>query len=302
MNKKSFDIIKTHIKPDEELIKKAKENAINYHKPESNPQIIKICIAACLVLSIGLSAALAYGEFFADSPEPVKPIEASDNQEKEQLLYSKLSNPAPVDESLADFKSNFHTADIASFSESSLRNNCVAIVEGEIISIKPKEYIIVSEYEKFGNNTLTEKVHTLIYEMCISKVWYGNIVQNTTITIEDSVFFTEEIFSLKVGHRYVLPLCYDDSEIMKPTGKLISGNTKRESPYSTIYSFHPQIEAVKGGYIFSDDWKSLNVNETESVTVDIELSEIGKYYENKMKFLSKSDFEKNFKKVIENLK
>ena len=44
MNKKSSDIIKSHIRPDDELIKKTKENAIASPKTKSNPQIIKICI------------------------------------------------------------------------------------------------------------------------------------------------------------------------------------------------------------------------------------------------------------------
>ncbi|MBQ8227593.1 MAG: hypothetical protein IJZ88_01125 [Clostridia bacterium] len=301
MNQKSFDIIKTHIKPDEELIKKTKENAINYPKSESKSQIIKICIAACLVLSIGLSAVLTYGEYFADDPKPTKPIETLNNQENKQLFYSELSSPSQIDKNLINFKSDFQTADIASFNEASLRDNCVSIVEGEIISITPKEYVIVSEYEKFGNNTITEKVHTLIYKLRVTNTRYGNIPGGKTILIEDRAFFIDEFFSLKVGHRYILPLCYDDGEITEPTGNIISGNTKRESPYSTIYPFHPQIEAVEGGYLFTNDWKSLNVSEAQKIVMDIELNERGKYYEDKMLFLSKSAFEKNFKKITDEL-
>ncbi len=301
MNKKSSDIIKSHIRPDEELIKKAKENAIASPKPKSNPQIMKICIAACLALAIGFSTTLAYGEHLTNKPTLAKPTETVSNYENRQLLYSKLSAAVPVDKSLADFKSDFHTADIASFNESMLTDYCVAIVEGEIISITPKEYVIVSEYEKFGNNTLTEKVHTLIYEFHVTQTRYGNIPENETILIEDKVFFIEEIFSLKVGHSYVLPLCYDDGEITEPTGKLINGNVEKESPYSTVYPFHPQIEAVKDGYLFTNDWKSLSVSNAKKVNVDVELSEMGQYYEEKMLFLNQSDFNKAFQSIADKL-
>ena len=301
MNKKSSDIIKSHIRPDDELIKKTKENAIASPKTKSNPQIIKICIAACLVLAIGLSAILTHEKLFSITPEPTKPVDTVSNHKNEQLLYSMLSPSSQIDKKLVGFKSDFQTADIASFSEAMLNDNCVAIVEGEIISITPKEYVIVSEYEKFGNKTLTEKVHTLIYEVQVVKTRYGNISENETILIEDSVFFTEEIFSLKVGHRYVLPLCYDNGEIIEPTGKLISGTTKRESPYSTVYPFHPQIEAIEGGYLFTSDWNSLSVSNAKKVTVDVELSEAEQYYEDKMLFLNQADFDKAFKSITDKL-
>lgn len=301
MNKKSSDIIKSYIKPDDELIKKTKESAIASKKSKGNPQIIKICIAACLVLAIGISTILAYGEYFADTPEPTKPVDTVSNHKNEQLLYSKLSPSSQIDKKLVGFKSDFQTADIASFSEAMLNNRCVAIVEGEIISITPKEYVIVSEYEKFGNKTLIEKAHTLIYEFLVIKTRYGNISENETILIEDSVFFTEEIFSLKVGHRYVLPLCYDNGEIIEPTGKLISGTTKRESPYGTVYPFHPQIEAIEGGYLFTSDWNSLSVSNAKKVTVDIELSETEQYYKDKMLFLNQADFDKAFKSITDKL-
>ncbi len=301
MNKKSSDIIKSHIKPDEELMRTVKENTIYSRKTKSNSQIIKLCIAACLVVAIGISTILAYGEYFADNPEPTKPIETVSNYENRQLLYSKLSPSSQIDKNLVGFKSDFQTADIASFNEAMLTNYCFAIVEGEIISITPKEYVIVSEYEKFGNKTLTEKEHTLVYEFHVTQTRYGNVSENETILIEDRVFFIDEIFSLKAGHRYVLPLCFNEGEIAEPTGKLISGNTKRESPYSTIYSFHPQIEAVGGGYLFTDDWKSLSTTNAKKVTVDIELSEMGQYYQDKMMFLNQADFNKAFQSIINKL-
>lgn len=65
---------------------------------------------------------------------------------------------------------------------------------------------------------------------------------------------------------------------------------ERESRYSTIYKFHPQIEAVKEGYILSTDWKTLTDGKATPVIMDTDYGRDYEYYKDKMVFVRKSDF------------
>lgn len=305
MNKNSIETIKTYIKPDEDLIAKTKEMSLNAEKKKHTNHIRYISIAACLILLFGVAVSTFFLFNSANIPTEKQKSDITTNpiEQTHEKLYSNLTDTStPIDKDILGFKSNFATADIASFNEAMLNHNCIAIVEGQIVGMEQKEYTIISKYEKFGADTVTEKIHTVVYEMQIAKVWYGDIAESQTIIIEDMMFFLDEVLSLKTGHSYVIPLCNAGDEIWKPTGgEFISGNIKRESIYSTVYHFHPQIEAVNSGYIFSNDWKTLTTDEAISIEMDVELGEEAEYYKDKMLFLPKSDFHEQFEKIINNL-
>lgn len=299
MNKNSIEIINSHIKPDEDLIAKTKELSQTGHNKRSRNHARSIGIAACLILFISVIVGTS---FLFTSENDNSNIPANPIEQKNEILYSDLTDTSTqIDEDVVDFKSS-SVMDVASFNESML-NKCIAIVEGEIVDMKLKEYTIVSEYDKFESDTLTEKIYTVVYEINIAKTRYGDIEENQTILIEDTVFLLDEVLSLKTGHSYVLPLYNAGNEIWETTGgKLISGDIKRESIYSTVYSFHPQIEVVDSGYIFSNDWETLATDEATKIVMDAELGEDAEYYKDKMMFASKAVFEKQFESIINNLK
>lgn len=291
MNKESIEIIHNTLKPDRELLEKTKAAALNQSPRKTRTPAL---IAACFILVICISAFLSKtenGDFRATLP-----VNETTTEEGE-LFYSNLISHR---EQPSFNISGYQTADIASFNEKFLKD-CSAVIEGEILSAREKEYTVLYEYDKFGTNTLTEKTNTIIYEIKVEKVWCGDFKENEIIIIQDEVFGCGEIFIPAVGGSYVLPLCNSGEDIRIGTSgqKYLSGDTKRESRYSTLYPFHPQIERTDKGYLFSSDWDSLVTYETKTVTVDIPLAE--EYYADKMRLNSADVFESQFKQLLINV-
>lgn len=291
MNKESIEIIHNTLKPNRELIERTKIAAMNQSTHKTHTPAL---IAACLVLILCISAFISNtknGDFRATSPMN------ETTTEEDELFYSNLVSHREQPEINV---SGYQTTDIASFNEKILKD-CTAVIEGVILSVREKEYTVLYEYDKFGTNTLTEKTNTIIYEIKIEKVWCGDIKVNEIITVQDEAFTLDKIFTPAVGGSYVLPLCDSGKNIRIDTSgqKYLSGDTKRESRYSTLYPFHPQIERTDRGYLFSSDWDSLITDETKTVTVDIPLAE--EYYANKMRLNSADVFERQFKQLLINV-
>ena len=291
MNKDSIKTIHNTLKPDRELIEKTKAAALNQCPRKTHTPAL---IAACLILVICISALISKtenGDF-----RTTLPVNETTTEESE-IFYSNLISHR---EQTTLNVSGYQTADIASFNEKFLKD-CTAVIEGEILSAREKEYTVLYEYDKFGTNTLTEKTNTIIYEIKVEKVWCGDIKVNEIITVQDEVFTLDKIFTPAVGGSYVLPLCDsgDNIRIDISGQKYLSGDTKRESIYSTLYPFHPQIERTDRGYLFTYDWVSLVTDETKAVTVDIPLAE--EYYADKMRLNSADVFERQFKQLLINV-
>lgn len=215
-----------------------------------------------------------------------------------ELLYSNLVK-FNYDEKSINTTSAVRVADIAAFSESMLKE-CSAVIEGKILSIREKEYTIVTEHDKFGEGgTLTEKINTLVYEVEINKVYCGDFTEKEIITVEDMLFICGTVNSMREGHSYVIPLCKGSEEIMNPDEvAIISGDIKRESVYSVLYPFHPQIERVNEGYVVVDEWDTLVSGEKEKITVDVDLSESDESYRDSMYLVSKEVFAEKLEEVL----
>lgn len=286
MNKDSIEIIRNTIKPSPELIEKTKNEAQNTRTHKNH---IPTLIAACLAIVI-CAAFIATTK----NDDYQKLISTKEVTEDSKLIYSELiSHREQTDLNI----SGYHATNIASFNENHLKE-CVAIIEGKVLSIKEKEYTVIYEYDKFGTNTLTEKTNTLIYEIKVEKVWYGNIKESEIITVQDEIFALSGTFFLSEGGTYVLPICDSGENIRTDTAgqQYLSGDIKRVSPYSTVYPFHPQIEKTDNGYLFTADWKTLVDEETKEVTVDVPLSE--EYYADKLRLNSADIFERQFKQLL----
>lgn len=291
MNEKSIEIIRDTLKPDRELIEKTKAAAAK--KRTVKPHIPAL-VAACLILVICVSSIIMNpqnGNF-----ESTIPLSET-TTEKDELFYSELIFHRGLSTINANGSS---TLDIAAFSESHMKE-CVAIVEGEILNVREKEYTVLYEFDKFSDGgILTEKTTTLIFEIKVGKNWCGDINEGEHITVENETFLCGEIFVPAVGGKYVLPLCDSGEDIRIDTSgqKYLSGDTKRESKYSILYPFHPQIEKTDKGYLFTSDWKSLITKDTQTVTVDIPMNEELSYYADKMRLNSAEVFEKQFKVLL----
>ena len=292
MNKESIEIIKNTVKPDISLIEKTKAVAMSKSRRKS---YIPALIAACLLVIFCAAFSLTRmqdGDFIG-----MVSVEETTNAQNE-FFYSELIGYKPI---RVEKSSNSHL-DIAVFNEAYLKD-CTAVIEGEVLSVREKEYTVIYEFDKFEKNgLLTDKPKTVIYEIKVEKVWCGNVKENDILTVENEVFLFAcgGIVGLDVGRSYILPLCYEGDNIrLDELGqRYLSGDTKRESPYSILYPFHPQIEKTDKGYMFTSDWESLVTAETKDVIVDINLADEEQYYANKMKLNTEEIFAEQFTELL----
>lgn len=259
--------------------------------------------AACLCLAlIGAVTFLKPGTSNQPAGTSGTTQELSGPTEENYLYYSKLVD---ADNTVnKDIFEQFaaHEADIAAFDESMLEN-CVAVIEGEIVNIHPKNYSFTTADDKFGEGgTLDYKVSTVVYEIKVAKAWYGEMKAGDTVTVEDQLFFADEILAIKKGHSYVIPICEAGNEIWSFNHKeLLSGDIQRDSIYGTVYPYHPQIEAIAGGYIVSTDWETLTAGEKSDIIIDMELGENGDFYKDKMKLIPAETFSRQMDILIERI-
>lgn len=290
MNNESIEIIRDTLKPDTELLEKTKFKAVSTKKKNIH---ITSLIAACLLVVIFASFTVAR----LQSRDFIPTSAVSETEEgKKELFYSDLVPNGSFTEEKYD--SNVLMS-VAPFSESYLED-CVAVVEGEILSVRRKEYTVVYEFDKFEKGgRLTSKSETLILEIRADKVWYGDIKEGETVTVETEMYF---MVVPVVGRRYVLPLCDEGEEInLDEAGQIyLSGDIKRESIYSIIYPFQIQIEKTGKGYLFPSAWESLITEETKDVIVDISLTDTVEEYD-KMKLNSEAVFTEQFTNLLTEL-
>lgn len=194
------------------------------------------------------------------------------------------------------------TADIAPFDESYIGES-LAFIEGELTEIKEKSYNYKISSDKFEpNGSLNTGKNSVVYKIKVKKSYYGDLKEGTTVTVEDIVNPASRTFSLKIGKSYVIPLYDAGNEIILESEreKLISGDITRSSKYSTVYQYHPQIEAAKGGYIVSNDWKTLVKATDIKVICDTQTDDFI-YYTDKMFFVESKDFNERMKLLCEKI-
>lgn len=290
MNKESIEIIRDTLRPDSELMERTKNKAKNIKKKNTHTPAL---IAASLILIICTAFALTKVQNAGTVPSVSAGETTVPENENKELFYSDLVPNGSFKE--VKYDRNVLMS-VAPFSELYLED-CVAVVEGEILSVRRKEYTVVYEFDKFERGgRLTSKNETLILEIRADKVWYGDIKEGETVNVETEMYF---MVLPAVGRRYVLPLCDEGEEInLDEAGQTyLSGNIKRESIYSIIYPFQMQIEKTEIGYLFPSTWKSLITEETKDVTVDISLTETEAEYD-KMKLDSEEAFAEQFTKLL----
>lgn len=106
---------------------------------------------------------------------------------------------------------------------------------------------------------------------------------------EDVTYFLDNIYPVVKGGKYVLPL-YEYGDTIQTFHEWAGGDISRESIYSTIYPYHPQIEVTADGwYIVSNDWSTLISK--DAVKIDMDTMESDNYFYDKMYLIDKESFE-----------
>lgn len=174
---------------------------------------------------------------------------------------------------------------LAEFKESMLADS-QSIVEATVKKAYVKEYEYKVEEDKFEKNrTRTRKAYTIIYEVEIDHVWYGNYKKGDKVIIEEEsvACFSTLSSYLEIGKSYVLPLYEGNDNIHILSGeKLLSGNIKKQSRMGIIYHpFHKQIEiTLDHKYIAGSDWTVLS-KEKNKAEVEMDKKEndmVEKFY------------------------
>lgn len=108
--------------------------------------------------------------------------------------------------------------------------------------------------------------------------------------------------SVKTDMRYVLPLCKYGESIWTFGHEYAGGNITRESRYSTIYPYHPQIAVTDDrSYFKPKDWSTLTAVNTRYVIMDT-LDEERSYYQDKMCLVDADTFASQMSVLVSNIK
>ena len=275
------------------------------NKPKSRKGVRLTSMAACLCLVV--ISAFAISKKYFQTPMGEEYIDAGDNsidgnpngytpspgsqasndteiseQDPAAQMENTESDMSPVyyssltladgrldEEALAFSESS--VMDVKAFDESMLsQDHCCMIVEGTVVDLYVKHYTYDVYSDKFEENGILHGMtNTIIYEVAVDKTWYGGDISGNTILIEDTSYFTEPILAVKEGGRYVLPLYEYGDSIWTLGHEYAGGDITRETTYSTIYPYHPQIEVTNdGSYFVSQDWTTLTADNAREVIMD----------------------------------
>lgn len=314
------------------------DEAINYTGKEKNIRHNRIMkwgtIAACLCIAlIGAFAipkldpsvskkaghadtevgSLHDGELDSSVPDPdSKTPDRTDDTEQDKMdtspvYYSDLMLANSVlNEEVPDLSesavSESALLDITSFDESDLSQApCCMIIEGTVVDLYVKHYNYDIYSDKFEENGILHScTDTVVYEVAVDKTWLGEDISGGTILIEDTSYFTEPILAVKEGGRYVLPLYEYGNSVWELGHEYAGGDITRETVYSTIYPFHPQIEVTNdGSYVVSQDWTTLAANNAKEIIMDT--LDDDDFWKDKMYLVDEKAFEEQMTILISNI-
>lgn len=185
---------------------------------------------------------------------------------------------------------------VAAFNEKMLKDS-VAILEGTITKAYVKEYnyrLHCDKFEKDGYLNETDK--TVVYEMDVEKVWYGDGFKTGKFIFEERshVCMEDDVFELREGCRYVLPFYKGDKKIWNGDD-YADGDITKESEYSIVYNFHPQIQVTNDNeYIVCEAFKTLTHTDNRT---PIKMGKNWNYED--MYLINGDDFSTNMTKLIE---
>jgi len=217
------------------------------------------------------------------------------------VLYSDLAlNNSSSTDDFDNAQKNLNSSclDIVGFDEKMLQN-CCAILEGTITNIYYKNYTFDTNSDKFEKGgKLHNRATSVIYELKVNQVLYGNSFTDATYLIEDQMFSIDEISILTAGQKYVIPIYIDGDKITRSQDYAL-GDITRVSQYSTLYPFHSQIQVTDDdNYIISTDWPTLLAAGCREIVFDDKSIYNASFYADKMRLVNKLNFTKQMDNLI----
>lgn len=233
-------------------------------------------------------------------PAPTTVDNTSSVLDYSAINYNSLALPAAqADPAMMEQFSNY-SVDVLPFDEAFL-SDCCGILEGTIKRIYSKHYTYDFYDDKFGETELYHSFSdSIVYELEIEKVWYGTaFTERSTILVEDQFFFPDMYFSLMEGRTYVLPIYeYGNTVNTLPNKEVASGDLTRDSVYSTVYPFHPQITKTEDGcYLVTTDWPTLTTAPCRAINME-EIDSYESFFKDKLRLVYEEDFAERILSVI----
>lgn len=252
------------------------------------------------------------GAITGDSAIPAEGSLDSEERDYSPIAYKNLALPE-IDEIPGGENLSYGSVslDIAAFDERFLQEqSCCGILEGRILQIYPKEYAVDFYDDKFGEVQLFHgKAFSMVYELEIEKVWYGeNFAAGERVLVEDEYFQLDPLASLQTGRTYVIPIYEAGEEIAEAkysVHELAPGDFARDSIYSTIYAYHPQITKTEdGNYLLTNDWQTLAAYPCREVVIDKDPLNTGvdafePFYQDRFRLVYGDDFAERLSALIE---
>jgi|GEM_PF-5979969 len=298
---------------DDAIIEEVQSTA-NKRVRQSKYSFLAVAASFCLILA-GVFVLFSHRILPADQEQPsvaqptiIQPQQPTSNTidstpsvpDYSAIDYSSLALPAAQPDPTVTERFSDYSVDIAAFNEACL-SDCCGILEGTIKSIYPKHYTYDFYDDKFGESELYHGYSdSIVYELAIEKVWCGAVFEEgTTILVEDEFYFPDVFFSLMEGRNYVIPICeYGDTVRASHNKDIASGDLSRDSIYSTLYPFHPQITKTEDGcYLVTTDWQSLAAEPCRVVNMENE-AEYSGFFKDKLRLVYAEDFEKRLITII----
>ena len=265
-----------------------------------------ILIAACFMLVLMLAALPLFKK--EETPPTVDPV--PDETEEADISYappaiydgipyselniSDIGPDAALDELVGG------SAMLAGFFEEELLD-ITAVIEGRVTDVRTKRYEIITDYDKFGDGSRTHFFeNSVVYDIEVEKVYKGEVSEGEIFTVEVRVIAPRYTFYLKEGHSYVIPVTTVGDDWGSWHGNIVEGSAERDSIYSILYPFHPQIERTEDGYyFFSDDWTTLASADTAvKVTMDIPYDYYRSRFNDMMMLIDGESFEKILEDIL----
>lgn len=270
--------------------------------------VIAAAAAACVILvgvllySGAVGGARGGGSLAGGGEIPAGGSEDIEERDYSPIAYKDLALPkANVIPGGGDmtYGSGGASADIGTFDErllsgDGISTSCCGILEGKILQIYPKEYAVDFYDDKFGEVQLFHgKAYSVVYEMEIEKVWYGDdFAAGQTLLVEDEYFQLDPLASLIEGRTYVIPIYEAGDQIgeaVYSVHELAPGDFTRDSIYSTVYPYHPQITKTEdGNYLVTSDWQTLTTDPCREIIADED--DFEPYYQDKLRLVYGDDF------------
>lgn len=241
-------------------------------------------VAAAAVLCAVLAGALLFGKLLPDPAEreALQAPPTSSVRDYSPIRYGDLSLAAAQAHSDLSAISDGSLLDIKAFDESCLKD-CCGILEGTITRMDSRHYTYDYYDDKFGPAELYHGfMDSVVYELSIEKVWYGEtFASGSTILVEDPFYFPDLHFALSEGRTYVIPIFEYGNMMNPPTNNdITNGDLSRDSVYSTVYPFHPQIlKTEDGNYLVTTDWATLAAEPCREVIMENDSDSLGDYHD-----------------------